>query len=525
MAWKSLPRCPVCGNEIPEDSLANARNNQLFCPKPFCAVSLALTEGQNIQLETFQLVNHYSLCILPFSFTDTSPEEIFQRMDQSLRWQRRTFSVEDTEDIDRTEYFLPYIRHFLFPGLRAAHENTDSGERTCHRWTFSLNHLSENDDSFRFLFTCQDSRKYLDFAWQFELLTVEMILFEYRVGFLILEFQHCDDRVTYFDQMAALNYLRPIAPLYRGFAMPKLNCEEKSFQIPQLLAYLLAEFNSQTTSRTLPSSPQDISLPVRLPVHPAYDDRMVIYSFSCIDKNTCLMDQEQNSQLLQRAAVVRFNDPSSKWSTTDSAENTEREWQRRRWQAFSKDGTCLVVFDTDRFHERFLGTYHATYYFDIFLLAILQRVTLLTLFEELSYISGLTGNRRNRNYLRRVRRDLLLFKNQCCFSQITNRERGLELWRQWQITFENATLLTEVNEQATELDNYLQGRMRERIENFLRLGGFLAAAIPIILGLDALFPAREYGNWVNTLRVFLLLLLIVGSAIFAAYLLFRQEEE
>src|SRR3954452_11857720 len=153
----------------------------------------------------------------------------------------------------------------------------------------------------------------------------------------------------------------------------------------------------------------------------------------------------------------------------------------------------LVVFDTDRYHERFLGVYHGTYYFDIFLLAALQRVTLLALFDRFADIQKLiTGSAASIQLLRRVRRDLLLFKNQCWFSQITNRERGLVLWKRWQKTLETRALFKEVNEQSAELDSYLQGRHRERMERLMKVGGFLAAAVPVVWGIDTFFGP---GDW------------------------------
>ena len=108
--------------------------------------------------------------------------------------------------------------------------------------------------------------------------------------------------------------------------------------------------------------------------------------------------------------------------------------------------------------------------------------------KRLADIQALTrGSGASRRLLRRVRRDLLLFKNQCWFSQITNRERGLVLWKKWQKVFETRTLLREVNEQSEELNNYLQARYRERMEWLVRIGSFLAAAIPMRRLEDELF--------------------------------------
>ncbi len=283
----------------------------------------------------------------------------------------------------------------------------------------------------------------------------------------------------------------------------------------ELLPYLLAEFGAESAPRTM------VSVGAALPVKPSYDDRMMVYTFSCIDRESALPDERRCRALLRRSAIVNFTRDAT--SLPEDVEEEHGEWLRARWQSFSKDGGSLVVFNTDRFHARFLGGYHRTYYFDIFLLAALQRVTLLTLFESFSDIHRLiTGSSASRKLLRGVRRDLLLFKNQCWFSQITNRERGLVLWKKWQRVFETRELLREVNEQSEELNSYLQNRYRERIEGLVRLGSFLAAVVPTVLGLERFLGAEE---WVSNLRWSLLAVLAVGSLGFGWYVLFKQRDE
>src|SRR5436309_1252142 len=49
------------------------------------------------------------------------------------------------------------------------------------------------------------------------------------------------------------------------------------------------------------------------------------------------------------------------------------------------------------------------------------------------------------------------------------------------------------NEQSEELNSYLQNRCRERIEGLVRLGGFLAAVVPTVLGLGALLGSPRVG--------------------------------
>jgi hypothetical protein len=104
---------------------------------------------------------------------------------------------------------------------------------------------------------------------------------------------------------------------------------------------------------------------------------------------------------------------------------------------------------------------------------------------------------------------------------LTNRERGLQLWKKWQEIFENHALLHEVNEQSKELDTYLQTMARERIDRMVRLGGFLATAVPAIVGLPVLFGSAA---WVDITRWLLLIVVIIGSGIFA-WKIIRQQDE
>jgi hypothetical protein len=285
------------------------------------------------------------------------------------------------------------------------------------------------------------------------------------------------------------------------------------------LPYLLAEFGGGP----LPAGPEAVAPGTPLPVKPIYDDRMMIYTFSCLDKEACLPDPTRCQALLHRTAVVNFDRDASTLPERDQIEKDPGAWLRTRWQGFSKDGGGLVVFNTDTYHERYAGVYHETYYFDIFLLATLQRVTLLTLFERLADIQALTrGGGASRKLLRRVRRDLMLFKNQCWFSQITNRERGLILWKKWQKTLETRTLFKEVNEQSAELDAFTATRYRERMEMLVRIAGVLVAAIPVAWGIDSFFDRAE---WAKTLRFVTLGLVVCVAAAVAWFLFLRKSDE
>jgi hypothetical protein len=514
-----LPRCPVCGWEY-EGQLPG------FCGRPGCGVELLPGTAERPGIRTFTLLGHFSMCVLPFSFTETEDSPICQRLQSGGRWQERVFSLDDPDDVERTEYFLPYIRRFLFPSLFAKEPVQEGkpgkGARSCWHFKFDLKRLGPaGAEGLPLTLRGHDARKNLSATFPLLLEEVQLIVFSYRVGFLVLRFRSPGaSGATFFDQMDALSYLRMIAPAFRGFRMPELLVGERRFLMTQLLPYLLAEFDTATPP---PASPSDTPADRALPVRPIYDDRMMIYTFSCLDKDTVLESAPTNIDLLRRASIVNLDEKGTTRPHGEERSRDPRAWIRSRWNGFSKDGGSVAVFNTDRYHARFLGVYTATYYFDIFLLAALQRVTLLMLFEGFADIQTLiTGTNAGRKLLRRVRRDLLMFKNQCWFSQITNRERGLILWKKWQRTFETPALLREVNEQSEELNTYLQMRYRERMEWLVRLGSFLAASLPFILSLERFLG---HAPWVETLRWVLLTVVVVGAGAFAWWVFFRQPDE
>jgi len=399
-------QCPVCGFELRDPLPA-------VCPRPSCGVEFLPGVSGPVRLRPFRLVNHYALFVLPFSFPETDGADPVRRVAESGRWRQRVFSATDPADVDRTEYFLPYIRRFLFPTLYevpgTATKGTDSTP-TCRHFELDLARLGGGPKGVELTLRCHDSRKKVSFQHALRLTQVELVLFTFRVGFLVLRVECADAGATFFDQMNVVAYLRTIAPLYRGFEMPELSTGSARFGVPQLLPFLLAEFGGAL----LPSGPEAVPAGTSLPVKPIYDDRMMVYTFSCLDKDACLADAPRCQALLHRATVVNFDKAASTLPEREQIGKEPNAWLRTRWQGFSKDGGTLVVFNTDAYHERYAGVYHGTYYFDVFLLAALQRVTLLTLFERLEDTQALTrGSGASRRLMRRVRRDLLLFKNQC----------------------------------------------------------------------------------------------------------------
>src|SRR4051812_35648846 len=84
----TLPRCPLCGLEHASDLPA-------FCARPGCGVELLPGTPERLKPRTFQLANHYSLCVLPFTFAEQDGQPLPQRLAQGDRWKERIFTLDN----------------------------------------------------------------------------------------------------------------------------------------------------------------------------------------------------------------------------------------------------------------------------------------------------------------------------------------------------------------------------------------------------------------------------------------------
>ena len=95
-----IPTCPICGNDLPELEEGQA---EVTCVTRSCQASLALKGGE-WKNTSLLLSKDYGIFVLPFAINDGYSETV-GKLDRSKRWERRQFSSEDPEDVERTAYF------------------------------------------------------------------------------------------------------------------------------------------------------------------------------------------------------------------------------------------------------------------------------------------------------------------------------------------------------------------------------------------------------------------------------------
>ncbi|MGE5371727.1 MAG: hypothetical protein ACM3QZ_07065 [Solirubrobacterales bacterium] len=177
----------------------------------------------------------------------------------------------------------------------------------------------------------------------------------------------------------------------------------------------------------------------------------------------------------------------------------------------SKNGAGLVsARDNARFAQQTLtGSVYWDLGFIIALLALHQRHILLGMASELSVHSK--DNKSAGAMVSVLRESFLEFTIRSWFSQITNDENGMELFRRWQDIFENQIIYEEVSEQITAFDEFNQASFAKTMDTvsavvfpLLAFGGFYAVLSDLNEHLPNVFGRAIVWEWV-WLAVFVVL--------------------
>ena len=119
---------------------------------------------------------------------------------------------------------------------------------------------------------------------------------------------------------------------------------------------------------------------------------------------------------------------------------------------FGKTGGTLLQIDTkiNDFKKSEFRNLFETIFFDIFIYVLHQRKSLM----NFAYILSVYDNKRQLTKITKLRELFMNFTIQGWYSQVTNNELGMEMYRHWQEMFENEKLYQEVSEQLGSVDDY-----------------------------------------------------------------------
>lgn len=393
---------------------------------------------------------HYTYFIYPFLVSQNKYNGFIKKIiGDSDKWKINIRS--NSVDLSTHAYFLPYVKKFLFPTLYWSQSLKDQfPELSILKKVEIVSRLS--CVNFDYIFDDNhDNRSYRfeksDISFEFS--KIELICFEPGICFLLFKTQIDTRENVYSDDILDFNYkFRTINPKY----LKKKKTEGISLSNQDFKD--LDDFTS-FIDRLLYGY-EDVEK------ENIYFDRLFTYSFMCIDESEWNEKRELND-IINEFYKFLYVLPSDYGSTfapdfKGVKENTYSRWKYSIY-GFSREACVLFSSEKESFNCVKLPRYFESMYFYIFILAFFQRISLILFSQEL-----MTGGKKN---IEDLKSRFTKFTHFSWFSQITNSEQGMDIWKKWQRAFELPLLFDEVQKEYAEYYDFTVAQGQERINTLL----------------------------------------------------------
>ncbi len=376
----------------------------------------------------------YTHFIYPFIIEkDKYSSFINNLLEQDKNWKLKIHEIR--EDEEAYNFFLPYMRKFLFPTLfwsndfikkyksMANPKKANILKRSsCVTFDFNLDNIKVGTVS---------KKRYgiIDF----NIISIKVICFEPGVCFLDIKTEVEDDNENIdFDKILDFNSIfRGVSP--RNDSKDKLNIKAKGIDnihdITIFIKSIISGFESNDLNKI-------------------YYDKMFTYSYVCLDKedwneNTNFENLKNDFYKFQYVTDSKssaiFNNHCKKLE-----ENTYSRWKYSMF-GFSRESGVVLVSEKEKYNITKMPHSFEKDYLYMLLLAFYQRMSLINFLQNLL--------KRDKTMIPKLNNELTKFTHFSWFSQITNSEHGMDIWKRWQSAFELSELYDEVHKEYVEYYN------------------------------------------------------------------------
>jgi hypothetical protein len=264
-------------------------------------------------------------------------------------------------------------------------------------------------------------------------MSIKIICFEPGVCFLDIKTGVEDDNENIdFDKILDFNNIfREVMP--RNGNKDKLNIKAKGIDnindITIFIKSIISGFESNDLNKI-------------------YYDKMFTYSYVCIDKEDWNEDTKFENLKNDFYKFQYVTDSkSSEMFNTDCAklgENTYSRWKYSMF-GFSRESGVLLVSEREKYNITKMPHIFEKGYLYMLLLAFYQRMSLINFSQNLL--------KKDKTKIPKLNKELTKFTHFSWFSQITNSEHGMDIWKRWQNAFELSELYDEVHKEYVEYYN------------------------------------------------------------------------
>lgn len=392
---------------------------------------------------------HYSYFVYTFLISNGRYKEFLGKfLLDDKKWKLNI--MNESDDLDTHSYFLPYVKKFLFPTLYWSSNYRQQFKNMSHNK--KLNKISKLT-SIKFEYKIDESEqnnyKFSKSDINFKILKIELICFELGICFLVFKTELDKADFIYSSDILDFNYkFRTINPRYlkkkKSQGIFLMNEEFNDVEdLSSFIAHLLYGYEDVEKENI-------------------YFDRLFTYSYMCLDKDEW-NEEKGLDRIINEFYKYQYVLPGDFDATFDADFKGIKENSYRRWKysmyGFSRESGVVLASQIELFNRNKLPIHYETMYFYIFLLAFYQRIALILFSQELMS-SG-------KNKIDNLKQRFTKFTHFCWFSQITNSEQGMDIWKKWQKSFELISLFDEVQKEYSEFYDYTVARGQEKINRLL----------------------------------------------------------
>ncbi len=404
-----------CTNDDPWYDGRNFKYTIVDSPRRGSILSIEEIKSIVLNFTTAKIINNTTKIIVPFSIDEKMVERVFQNP--------QDFFGKTIEkcNISKDGYFLDYLERYLYS------ESDRIAKKGCSKYEINTSTnalLLDENERIKMVkvkdLPGSDQKKVIC-----EFNSIVIVLYKYGVGTFCINAITDPDMIR-FDQ--ALKKFKNIRTNYKN-VYDELVLENKRNYI-------------------------NIKKPL-------------IYSAITVDSDG-YFEEEKKEMLYKLCNGLLWEEPYINSQYIESSlEDLFMEMDEFCSFGFSKSGgviLCTSTKLTDKSTIEYINSQIKSFnttYFEIFTFALHQRLSLMR-FENL--LSQYDGDN-NIGDLSKLRRQMMNFITQGWFNQITEDEIGQQIYKRWQIVFENEKLYQEVIHQIETVDEYNHALKTKTYEN------------------------------------------------------------
>lgn len=438
---------------------------------------------------------HYTHFIYPFVVEEKNYINFINYLVKNQKqWKIKVHNYY--EDKETYDFFLPYMRKFLFPTLfwdksyekqyklMSDKKKTSSiSKLTCA--TFEYNLESMKTGSF------QENNH--DDTISFDITSINLICFKQGICFFDIkaEIEETYDEYIEFNKILDFNNIfRNVTPRAVGNKKNIFDIKAKNIDKIENIAIFIKSIVSGFETED---------------IQKIYYDKMFTYSYVCVDSWNSAEDFENIKNDFYKFQYVMdskntaiFNNECNKLK-----ENIYSRWQYSKF-GFSIESGVVFVSDKEKYNITRMPYNFERKYFYMFLVAFYQRISLMNFSQDLL--------KKDKTMVKKLNKNFTKFTHMSWFSQITNSEYGMDIWDNWQKSFKLNELYDEVKKEYTGYYDFINAVGQERLNTIVV---FISTISIILSGLAVLLDVLSFD--VTWLEPFVIAIMIVAISSYPLY--------